>query len=89
MFGPKGPFCQSCGMPLSKDEGHGGTEVDGSKSADYCSKCYQRGQFTEPHITLEQMQEKVMGRMKEMHFPKFMGKWFTKDMANLKRWKKA
>ena len=89
MFGPKGPFCQSCGMPLSKDEGHGGTEADGSKSVDYCSKCYQNGQFTDPNITLDQMKEKVMGKMKEMHFPRFMAKWFTKDMANLKRWKQA
>lgn len=79
MFGPKGPFCQSCGMPLSKDTGK-------RESTEYCSKCYQNGGFTEPNITLEQMQAKVMNKMKEMHFPKFMGKWFTKDMPNLKRW---
>jgi hypothetical protein len=32
MFKPKGPYCQSCGMPLSKDAKGGGTEKDGSKS---------------------------------------------------------
>ncbi|WP_224768159.1 zinc ribbon domain-containing protein [Metabacillus idriensis] len=31
--------CQSCGMPLSKDEHGGGTEADGSKSTKYCSRC--------------------------------------------------
>ena len=89
MFGPKGPFCQSCGMPLSKDAGGGGTNADGSKNPEYCSNCYQKGAFVEPNITLEQMQEKVMGRMKEMHFPKFVGRYFVKDIANLKRWKNA
>ncbi|MBI2415606.1 MAG: zinc ribbon domain-containing protein [Candidatus Kerfeldbacteria bacterium] len=79
MFGPKGPFCQSCGMPLNKDTGQ-------REQSDYCSKCYQPGGFTEPNISLEQMQVKVMEKMKEMHFPKFMAKWFTKDMPKLKRW---
>jgi hypothetical protein len=37
MFKPKGPYCQSCGMPLSKDEKGGGTEADGRKSSQYCS----------------------------------------------------
>ncbi len=88
MLGPKGPFCQSCGMPLSKDEGHGGTNADGTKSTDFCSKCYKDGKFTEPAITLEEMQQKVEGKMRDMHFPRFMARWFTKDMAELKRWKK-
>ncbi|MBC7771253.1 MAG: hypothetical protein H7210_02040 [Pyrinomonadaceae bacterium] len=29
MFRPKGPACQSCGMPLSKDPRGGGTNADG------------------------------------------------------------
>lgn len=87
MFGPKGPFCQSCGMPLSKDEGKGGTEKDGSKSKDYCSHCYQKGKFTMPDLTVEQMQERVKGIMKQMHIPGFLAGYFTKDIPNLKRWK--
>ncbi|MGE6610902.1 zinc ribbon domain-containing protein [Peribacillus sp. NPDC076916] len=31
--------CQSCGMPLSKDE-------LGGKSTKYCSHCYMNGEFT-------------------------------------------
>lgn len=87
LFGPKGPFCQSCGMPLSKDEKGGGTNADGSLSNEYCSRCYQNGQFVEPNITLDQMKEKVMNKMKEMHLPRFMATYFTKNMHNLKRWK--
>jgi len=89
MFKPKGPYCQSCGMPLSKDEQGGGTNADGSKSLDYCSRCYQRGQFTEPNITLDQMQERVKTKMKEMHIPGFLANFFTKDIPNLKRWKQS
>lgn len=86
MFGPRGPFCQSCGMPLSKDQAGGGTESDGSKSAQYCSHCYQVGKFTKPDLTVEQMIEDVKGRMKEMHLPGFIASKFTKDIPKLKRW---
>ena len=57
MFKPKGPFCQSCGMPLSMDDKGGGSEADGTQSTEYCSHCYVRGMFTEPEITADQMSE--------------------------------
>lgn len=88
-FGPKGPFCQSCGMPMSKDEKGGGTEKDGGKSTMYCSRCYQEGRFTQPSITLDQMKELVKGKMKAMHIPGFLANYFTKDMHKLARWSKA
>ena len=48
-------FCQSCGMPLGTPEDFG-TEKDGSKSADYCQYCYQKGDFTaDANVTMEQM----------------------------------
>ncbi len=78
--------CQSCGMPLSKDEKGGGTEADASKSTMYCSKCYQNGKFTTPNMTVGEMQELVKGKMKEMHFPGFMAYFFTKGIPKLKRW---
>ena len=88
MFKPKGPYCQSCGMPLSKDERGGGTEANGSKSTQYCSHCYVRGQFTEPALTAEQMVEKVRTKMKGMHIPGFLAKSFTKNIPELERWAK-
>lgn len=86
MFGPKGPFCQSCGMPLSKDKGGGATEADGSHSPDFCSNCYRDGRFTQPDITVEDMQERVLGRMREMRIPGFVARRFTKGIPKLKRW---
>jgi hypothetical protein len=53
MPGPKGPFCQSCGMPLSRDQLGGGTNADRSRSTEYCSHCYQSGRFTEPNISVD------------------------------------
>lgn len=46
-------FCQSCGMPMTPPNEYG-TEADGSKSGDYCSYCYQNGQFT-GEMTMEEM----------------------------------
>lgn len=46
-------FCQSCGMPMEKEEDFG-TERDGGKSPDYCTYCYQQGAFT-ADITMEEM----------------------------------
>jgi hypothetical protein len=87
MFKPKGPFCQSCGMPLSKDEHGGGTESDGTRTTTYCSHCYREGKFTEPNLTLEKMITKVEGKMRQMHIPSFLTKHFTKDIPTLQRWK--
>ena len=88
MFKPKGPYCQSCGMPLSKDEKSGGTEADGRKSSQYCSHCYADGRFTDPDLTADQMVERVRGKMKEMHIPGFLAKSFTKNILMLGRWVK-
>ncbi len=84
MFGPK---CQSCGMPLSKDPQKGGTNQDGTLSTEYCSYCYQQGSFTEPDITVDQMIDKVNTKLKEMWIPGFLGKYFTRGISQLKRWK--
>jgi len=86
MFIPKGPFCQSCGMPLSEDPKAGGTESNGNQSTVYCSFCYQDGKFTEPNLTLEQMIEKCQGMMREMKLPNFIVKAAPKRIAQLKRW---
>jgi len=80
-------FCQSCGMPMKKDDKGGGTETDGSKSLKYCSYCYEGGMFTLPDITAKGMQELVKGKMKEMGFPGFLTGFFTYGIPKLERWK--
>ncbi len=47
--------CQSCGMPLSKEFENLGTNVDGKHTWEYCSFCFQNGEFTNPNQTLEEM----------------------------------
>ena len=86
MFKPKGPVCQSCGMPISRDPKGGGTEADQSLSKEFCSHCYVGGKFTIPEISVDEMISRVRGKMKEMHIPGFLTRRFTKDIPTLKRW---
>lgn len=79
--------CQSCGMPLNKDENGGGTEANGKKSTMYCSHCYQDGKFTDPDATVDQMKQLVMNKMLEMKVPKIMAKFFVNKIPKLERWK--
>jgi hypothetical protein len=55
----KNKYCQSCGMPLKKDEKGGGSNADGSLNTLYCSHCYQDGRFTRPDITVDEMKSLV------------------------------
>ena len=63
--------CQSCGMPLKRDEKGGGSNADGSRSTIYCSHCYENGDFLQPNITVEQMQKLVNEKLAEFRIPKF------------------
>jgi hypothetical protein len=80
--------CQSCGMPLHRDEKGGGTNADGSKSVMFCSHCFADGRFSLPDLTAAQMQERVRGKLKEMGFPGFMAGLFTRRIPKLERWKR-
>lgn len=51
------PTCQSCGMPIFSGE-EAGTEKDGTESSSYCVHCYQKGEFTEPDLSHEEMIQK-------------------------------
>lgn len=85
----KNKFCQSCGMPLSKDPEQGGSEKDGSKSLLYCSYCYKDGEFLSPKIdTAKKMQEFCIMKMQEQGMPKFIAWIFTRGIPKLERWKK-
>ena len=80
--------CQSCGMPLGSDPAGGGTNIDGTKSNEYCGYCYQNGRFTEPHITCEQMAAKVQVIMKDKFWmPGFVSWLFVRNLPSLKRWR--
>lgn len=79
--------CQSCAMPLKKDEKGGGSNADGTKSNMYCSYCYVDGKFSQPDMTVDGMKTLVKGKLKEMGFPGFIAGFFTKGIPKLERWK--
>ena len=83
---PQGPFCQSCAMPLAKPEDFG-TESDGRPSELYCQYCYQKGQFTQPNMTCEEMVEFCAGKMKEMNLPEETIAQTKTFIPSLKRWR--
>jgi hypothetical protein len=79
--------CQSCGMPLSRDERGGGTNADGSKNDRYCSHCYEGGRFTLPDITADEMKARVKGKLQEAGFPGFLAGLFSRKVPKLERWR--
>lgn len=84
----QGPFCQSCAMPMAKSENFG-TNADGSQNQEYCGYCFQKGKFTEPNITMEQMIEKCAGIMRQMKMPEAQIEQTKTFIPMLKRWRKG
>lgn len=80
--------CQSCGMPLTKDEKCIENESGEILSEMYCSHCYENGKFTLPDITALEMKELVTNKIIEMKIPKFVANFLTRNTHKLKRWKK-
>ncbi|MBO4476337.1 MAG: zinc ribbon domain-containing protein [Bacteroidales bacterium] len=87
-------FCQSCGMPLTKDEDCG-RNADGSINFDYCRYCFQDGKFLQ-ECTMEEMIDHCAQFVDEVNkmMPEPMTQEQYKDMMRgffpmLKRWRKA
>jgi hypothetical protein len=85
-------FCQSCGMPLTKNEDCG-TNADGSICFDYCKYCYQDGKFLQD-CTMDEMIEHCAQFVDEVNknLPQPMTREeYVKMMRSffpmLKRWK--
>lgn len=79
-------ICQSCSMPLNSPELLG-TEKDGSPKKYYCKYCYENGQFTNPQITLEEMETRVKSKMEEMKIGDETITIALDSLPNLKRWR--
>lgn len=81
---PRGPVCQSCGLPMSVG---GGTEMDGvSRSIEYCSQCYRDGRFTDPAITVEEMVLRSQERMRSAGVPEPVIEKNLMKIYSLDRW---
>ena len=75
-------------MPMKQDPKGGGTNANGSKSEMYCSYCYVNGAFTQPNFTVNEMKAFVVEKMKEMmKIPRFLGRFFARNLHTLERWK--
>lgn len=86
---PKGPFCQSCSMPMGKPDDFG-TDIIGYKVNDYCHYCYKDGRFTDPDIIMEQMIDLAVSCMvKHENIPEEKAEEIaSSSIPRLKRWKK-
>ena len=85
-------YCQSCGMPMDMDANGGGTEKDGTKSAKYCSHCYQNGEFVGGDVSIEEYVKFVRNENKKSKcslIGKFCVWFFIRKpfLKNLERWK--
>jgi len=74
-------------MPLSRDPLGGGSNADGSRTTEYCSRCYEKVLFTQPNITAAEMQTLVEGKLRSMHFPGFLARRFAREVPTLRRWR--
>lgn len=84
---PQGPICQSCGMPLRKEEDLG-TEDDGSTSEEYCFHCFQGGKFLDEGISLQEKIEKNVKFGVQMGMPEGMARQMCETLLpQLKRWR--
>ena len=86
----KGPFCQSCGMPMKRpvDFGMGG---DGRRVNDYCHFCFDDGHFIQPDMTPQQMIDQCVSFMTRQTFtPESEARaLMTEVIPKLRRWRPA
>lgn len=84
---PRGPFCQSCSMPLTTPDDFG-TDKAGFRVNDYCRHCFSDGAFTEPDISMQAMLDRcvtIMDQQGIMQAPD--ARLLLADvMPRLKRW---
>lgn len=81
--------CQSCGMPLGL--GFFGSEVDGTSSQEYCKFCWQKGQFVEPDLQLQDMIDRSVQHMhSELQFSEDKARQIAEEVIpQLGRWHKV
>ncbi len=86
----KAIICQSCGMPMQKDDDFG-TNADGTKSGEYCLFCFMDGGFTDEGITMEQKIDKLVEiAMSQMQIPKEKARAMAEEIIpKLGRWRQV
>lgn len=83
-------ICQSCGLPMSEKDDTVGTNFDGTMSTEYCSYCYELGEFT-IDCSLEEMVDLCAPAIanEETGLNEEEAREFVKNyLPTLRRWKK-
>lgn len=86
----KAIICQSCGMPMKKEEDFG-TNADGTKHGEYCHFCFKDGGFTDEGITMEQKIDKLVEiAVSQLQIPKEKARAMAEELIpKLARWRQA
>lgn len=90
----EGSACQSCAMTFHQAEDFG-TQEDGSANVEYCTHCFQNGNFTHER-TLDEMIESNLKHLDEFNaesgtnFDENQARTILREhLATLKRWQDA
>ena len=84
---PESNICESCGMPMHHLSDFG-TNKDGTVNTEFCRHCYQKGEFTDHGITLEQKIEKNIDLAEKLGMPREEATILARTtLPKLKRWK--
>ena len=74
-------------MPMEKPEDFG-TSAEGFRINDYCHFCFKGGRFAEPHISMEQMIDKIAGLAPMMKMTEDKAREMARTfIPRLKRWR--
>ncbi len=86
-LGIKGNICESCGIPMHHLADFD-TNEDGTVNTEFCHHCYQKGQFIDHGITLEQKIEKNVAIAEKMGMSWEEATLLAHStLPKLKRWK--
>jgi hypothetical protein len=79
-------ICQSCGFPFSADQR--GTNRDQSKNDLYCKSCYKDGKFTDPHLTINELERHLYVMAREHNEISLEEACeIAKSLPDLQRWR--
>ena len=83
----QGPFCQSCGMPMTKPSDFG-IAKEGFRINDYCRYCWVDGAFTNPAMSMQEMLDFCTKELTKQHMPEAKARALMADtLPRLKRWR--
>ncbi len=83
-------ICQSCGMAMSEKDDTVGTNFDGTMSSEYCSYCYNLGEFLVDTTLEELIEESIPLLMSDDNNwdEEEAREYMYNHLSKLRRWRK-